>query len=178
MNVYCGQYLPDWRPGTDYRECYSANKNEGGGVLRDLSHELDYVNWITGGWKSITAVGGQYSDLEIDSDDVFCLLMVSELCPAVSLQVNYIDRKPKRDMIINFDTFTLKADLINNVLEIQDEQVSEYVDRNETYISMHKALIKNESTSACTFHQGLEVLGLIEAAEESTEKKIWIHNKK
>jgi len=46
IQAYVGQYLPDWRPGTDYSKCYSASKAQGGGVLRDLSHELDYINWI------------------------------------------------------------------------------------------------------------------------------------
>ncbi len=44
--VMAGQYLSDWRPGTDYRKGYGAKRVLGGGVLLDLSHELDYLHWL------------------------------------------------------------------------------------------------------------------------------------
>ena len=71
VQAYVGQYLPDWRPDTDYRYSYSAKVAEGGGALRDLSHELDYLGWLFGAWSAVTAFGGHLSLLEIDSDDLF-----------------------------------------------------------------------------------------------------------
>jgi len=38
-----GQHLAGWRPGTDYRHGVSAKSSMGGGVLLELSHELDYL---------------------------------------------------------------------------------------------------------------------------------------
>ena len=46
-----GQYLPTWRSDSDYRSGVSARKELGGGVLLELSHELDYVRWFLAKWK-------------------------------------------------------------------------------------------------------------------------------
>ena len=43
-----GQYLPEWRKNTDYRKGVSARQDLGGGVLLELSHEIDYIQWIFG----------------------------------------------------------------------------------------------------------------------------------
>ena len=44
-NVTCNSYLPNWRD-RNYKNIYSSIKNKGGGVHLDLSHEIDYSNWI------------------------------------------------------------------------------------------------------------------------------------
>src|SRR3990167_9887879 len=48
FSAYVGSYLPAWRQDIDYRNCYSSKKEQGGGALRDLSHELDYSVWFCG----------------------------------------------------------------------------------------------------------------------------------
>ena len=64
-----GQYLPDWRTGRDYRTTASARGESGGGVLRELSHEIDYLRWIFGDIGWVSAWCGKQSDLEIDVED-------------------------------------------------------------------------------------------------------------
>ena len=68
--VICSSYLPDWRPGVDYRTVYSAHKALGGGVTIDLIHEWDYLVDLFGVPETICNIRGKYSDLEIDSDDL------------------------------------------------------------------------------------------------------------
>ena len=71
FSVRCevGQYLPDWRPSTDYRQGVSAKKILGGGVLLELSHELDYLRWIFGEVEWVRATIKKLSKLEIDVED-------------------------------------------------------------------------------------------------------------
>ena len=46
--INCSSYLPNWRPHQDYRRTVSASSKYGGGVLLELSHEIDYANWFFG----------------------------------------------------------------------------------------------------------------------------------
>ena len=175
IQIYVGQYLPDWRPGTDYTKSYSASREQGGGVLRDLSHELDYINWIAGGWKRVASIGGKFSDLQIDSDDVFVLLLEMENCPVASVQMNYLDRKARREIVINMKDHSIKADLILNTLEI-DGEVSEFkVEKNLTYTMQHNAILNGNYSTACTLRQGMDVLNLIHSAESASKKQKWIN---
>jgi predicted dehydrogenase len=64
-----GQHLPDWRNGRDYRTTASASGQSGGGVLRELSHEIDYLQWIFGEVEWVSAWCGKQSDFEIDVED-------------------------------------------------------------------------------------------------------------
>ena len=68
--VICSSYLPDWRPGVDYRTVYSAHKEMGGGVTIDLIHEWDYLVDLFGAPLEMHNFRGTYSHLEIDSDDL------------------------------------------------------------------------------------------------------------
>jgi predicted dehydrogenase len=173
-HAYVGQYLPDWRPQADYRKTYSASSERGGGVLRDLSHELDYLTWMLGGWSSVAAVGGHFSSLEITSDDVFSLLMTTPRCPAVSVHLNYLDRVAKRVISINTDRFTVQANLVKGTLTLNGETESFQTERNATYRAMHAAAIKGKSDVVCSLDEGVETLLLIEAAVKAAETRKWV----
>ncbi|MGH9896787.1 MAG: Gfo/Idh/MocA family protein, partial [bacterium] len=73
--VAVGQYLPDWRPGADYRLAYSSRADQGGGVVLDLTHELDYLVWWFGEVEEAAAFLGHVSNLEITSEDVAQILL-------------------------------------------------------------------------------------------------------
>lgn len=72
---YVGQYLPDWRPGTDYTKNYSAIRSMGGGVVLDLSHEIDLVRSLMGPVTTVSCRSGRVSDLSIDTEDFADILL-------------------------------------------------------------------------------------------------------
>jgi len=173
-NIHVGSYLPGWRPGTDYRESYSAKKEGGGGVLRDLSHEIDYANLFFGPWRKLTAMGGRLGELEIESDDAYSILMETELCPLVSIHMNYLDQTPRRDIHINTNKQSISMDLIKNRLEINGKGKTHDVERDETYRGQHLAMINGNTEGLCTLKQAMETLVTIEAVEKAALTGTWI----
>lgn len=75
VRVFHGQYLPDWRPTQDYRQGYSAFRHQGGGIVLDWIHEIDYLLWWFGAVDSVTALVDHVSALETDTEDVADMLL-------------------------------------------------------------------------------------------------------
>ena len=173
-NLYVGQYLPTWRPDSDYRNSSSAKTDTGGGVLRDLSHELDLVQYIFGDWNKLTAIGGKFSDLEIETDDTFSILMQTDQCSAVSVQMNYSDRLRQRMITVNGNNGTIQIDLVSNSATFNNSQMSFDVQPDSTYVSQHNAVIHNQDLSICSLADALKVVATIEAVEKSAKKSKWI----
>ena len=175
VQAYVGQYLPNWRPGTDYRECYSASAERGGGVLLDLSHDLDYLGWLFGVWEGVAALGGRLSTLEITSDDVFALLLKMQRCPVVTVQLNYLDHQGRRSIIVNTDAHTFEADLVRSTITIDGVEERLHCERDATYRAMHEALLAGRLETACSIPEALQTLELIAAARAAAQKKQWIN---
>lgn len=174
VHAYVGQYLPDWRPGTDYRAGYSAVRTEGGGVLRDLSHELDFLTWMLGGWTRLTAAGGRVSHLEIDSDDIFSVLFEAARCPVVSVQMNYLDSVLRRQVLALTDRGTVRADLAAGRIEFAGKTESFAPDGDDTYTAEHAAALSGDGSTLCTLPEALDVMRMIEAAETAAAQSTWV----
>ena len=178
VNAYAGSYLPEWRPNSDYTKSYSANKSAGGGVLRDLSHELDYLVYMLNGWTSVTSLGGNFSRLDIDTDDIYSIMMKTNYCPIVSIHLNYLDRIPKRFVIVNTEKNTIKADFINKTIEVDNDKEYFDYDRDIIYTKQHQAVLDKDYSQICSFSEGRAIVDLINKIEEIAKSKtpIWIEN--
>ena len=174
IHAYAGQYLPDWRPDTDFRKSYSSHKEQGGGVLRDLSHELDYLQALAGTWCKVAALGGHFSELEINSDDTYGLLFETEHCPVINCQVNYLDQNLRRDCSIQYEGGTLHLDFIGNRLIHNGTEKLFQVERNDLFRAMHLSALDHKSKEGCTLDEGMDTVTLIEAAERSNNEHTWV----
>jgi len=111
-------YLPDWRPGIDYRQTYSAHSDLGGGVSIDLIHEWDYLTDIFGLPKAVQMFKGKVSQLEIDSDDYAIYIAQYENMTA-EVHLDYFGRKTVRKIEIYTDDDTIEGDLISGIITYQ-----------------------------------------------------------
>ncbi|UZH55522.1 Gfo/Idh/MocA family oxidoreductase [Salinimicrobium tongyeongense] len=122
VNSYSGSYLPDWRPNTNYRKIYSANRNLGGGVHLDLIHELDYLCWIFGVPEKSSVIFKSNSSLQIDAVDYASYnLEYENFCANVTL--NYYRRDTKRTFEVLTSEETFLADIISNKIYRNDQEI-------------------------------------------------------
>lgn len=165
VNVYCGSYLPDWRPGRNYREVYSANKEMGGGVHLDLFHEMDYTCWLFGFPESSFGFKSNKSSLRIDAADYANYILKYPSFNA-SIILNYYRKKPKRTMEILFDGETWSVDLITGTIHSDTqglvfhspgfEIINTYKDQMKYFINFLKANINTMNT----FDESIRILKL------------------
>lgn len=126
-------YLPDWRPGQDYRETYSAHKNLGGGVSIDLIHEWDYLTYLFGWPEKVKCLIGKKSKLEIDSDDY--AIYIAEFANRIAeLHLDYFGRKTLREIQLFTKDDTIIGDIANNKVSfLLSGKIIEFHEKRDDY---------------------------------------------
>lgn len=94
--AYYGNYLPDMRPGADYRTLYCARRDSGGGVILDGVHEIDYLDWLLGPARLTGAGAARLSDLEIDVEDYAWLTLRHADGVRSEIHLDYLQRAKRR----------------------------------------------------------------------------------
>lgn len=173
LTAYVGQYLPDWRPRQDYRQSYSARCDDGG-VLRDLSHELDYAQMLAGPWQSTIAAGGHLSDLQIDSEDSITVLAECARCRLVTLHMNYLDRSVSRWIIANGAFGTYRVDLVKGIFAHNGCEETIRLDRDAMIRDQHAAAFSGTDPRLCTLAAAMSTLRWIDAAHAAMTERRWI----
>lgn len=172
--VRCGQYLPAWRPGTDYRQSYSASIESGGGVLRDLSHELDYLLHLFGPWARLSAAGGKRGPLEIASDDMWSVICELSSGALASINLDYWNRPVQRTIAIETTNGSVIADLVAGTFSINGEMQTIETQRDDSYRLLHAAFLGDDDRLICTAQDGLRVMQMIEAIETAARDRKWV----
>jgi predicted dehydrogenase len=171
--AYVGQDIREWRPGRDHRTTASATVEAGGGVLRDLSHELDYLLWLFGPWHRVAALGGASGARGIDVDDHLDLLLDMQRAPTVHVHMDYLDRQGIRRIRVNVDEDTIEADLVGSRLTVNGKTTEIPSERDQSYRDMHVAAMRGERP-ACSLPEALGVVHLIDASEHALRTKTWV----
>lgn len=154
--------LSDWRPDTDYKQSYSAKKSLGGGVLLDLSHEIDYAVWFFGKVKTVKAKLGYSQELGIETEAEAELKLVFESEVEVEISLDYLNKKHLRNCQIMGE----KGNLAWDFKAIVDQGW----DINEMYIEELKNFIeaiKGTEKPLVTGEEAKYVLHIVETAKKS-----------
>lgn len=175
LHIEVGQYLPDWRPQADYRRQVSANRSLGGGVLLELSHELDYLTWLFGRFEQVFCIATNSGQLEIDVEDRADILLSRDGLTA-HVHLDFLQRRASRGCKVIGSAGTLNWDLIANRISLDGPEGEKilfsdpHVDRNDMYLEQLRGFIEVAAGRAApriTLDDGLAVLSMVEAMRQS-----------
>ncbi len=184
-----GNYLPNMRPDADYKKLYCAHKDQGGGVIKDVIHEVDYLSWFFGDVIAVNGNAAKLSDLEIDVEDFAHLITEHAGGVRCEIHMDYLKpfkrrgceivgekgallwqsegKKPEKCTVRLFDTAT---DSWETVFETDD------LDANAPYLDMMKSFVSaienpENDSSLAKGYEGLAALKVVMAAYDSVEKE-------
>ncbi len=181
VNAQVGQYLPDWRPHEDYRKGMSAKKETGGGVLLDLVHEFDYLQWLVGDATAIASFNHNSASLEIETEDVAEVLLKFTNGVIGTIHLDYLQPTLVRNCLFTGSKGSIKWDLAKAQVVFtnhsKQEEVFDYqsFERNERFRQIMKAFLDKANDDRLTsLENGLKSLKMVLAAKYSAEHNVFV----
>jgi len=179
VNAEIGENIKNWHKYEDYRSMYASRKDLGGGVVLSQIHELDYISWFFGMPKSVYAIGGQLSNLEIDVEDVASILLNYEINNKnipIHIHEDYIQIPPSRKCKIIGTKGKIEFDLLNSILVYYDEDGNEILkkeyefERNDMFkeeLKIFLDAVKERKRTIIPIEEGIKSLKIAIEIKES-----------
>lgn len=179
FDLHVGQRLEDWRPDIDPRASVSARRELGGGVLLELSHELDAVRCLLG---PITAVerarleiGGAPTDGVVETVADLDLRTAEGVGGTVHLDM--VSETSTRRWVLRGSAGSVTADLIAGSIEVIDREGVRTVtaiepgERVRAEDRLITALVAGDGGGPiATAEDGVAAVQVVEAAAESARR--------
>ncbi len=175
IDINVGQYLPDWRPTRDYKHSVSARKELGGGVLLELSHEIDMISWIFKDVKLLWSCLRNTGELEINVEEVADLIFDVDgaIC---NMHLDFLQKKPKRLYVFSGTKGSLEWNIITKEVIFYSGEKKEIIycerdyDANKMYLDMlnefSSSLDGNLNNRLCSFEEAIKTVSLVEEAKQ------------
>jgi predicted dehydrogenase len=189
VHAHWGEYLPQWHPWEDYRQSYAARADLGGGVIRTLTHPLDYLRYLIGEVDSLWSFNGHISPLEMEVEDVAEIGLKFSNGAIGGVHLNYVQRPPRHTLEIIGTQGTLRWDNADGILQLQkfsapfasysDDPPAPVIEtfsppdgfeRNQLFVSQTRHFVETaqgESEPLCSLEDGVMALRLALAAKAS-----------
>lgn len=163
-----GGHLSGWRPGRDYSKTYSCMRMLGGGVLRDLSHELDLALTLCGKPGKIFAMTGNWSLEGMDCESSADILLESSNCHSVNIHLDCYDRNPHRIIAMSTPDKSITVNMISGMLILNGQAEQHDRDYGKSFQKQMVAFTSCDDGRLCNFNEGMDVMRFIERIEDST----------
>ena len=169
-HIEIGQYLPDWRPHKNYRDSVSAQKRLGGGALFELSHELDYAQWLLGPLDVKHAILRTSEELALDVEDMADIIALTDLGAVATIHLDFLQRKAHRKCSFVGSEGRIDWDLMLNELTLITATETSVLysepkwDKNQMYLAMIEdfvQMIEGNKHACIKFTEAIRTVSLI-----------------
>ena len=182
-----GQYLPDWHPWENYKEFY-VSKKETGACREIVPFQLVWLISTFGKIKSVSGRKSKLSNLELEIDDIYNILLEFKNGVEGILIVDVISRTPFLQAKIMTENGVIIADWLEekvkkysheNGWEIFDINAGniekQYIHGEGPYIEEMRNFIQviaNKKSSHYSYEEDFKILKILESIEKSCDKQI------
>ena len=179
IRIECRSYLPEWRPGRDFRKSYSARAGEGG-VLLDLIHEVDYALWLFGAPSCVSGFLRNTGRLGIESAEQAYGTWSTASGATASIELDYLSRLPVRRIRAAGSRGELRYDFLARqlVLNRLERRVHSEVfpgEREDMYIEQMREFLTvlggRPPRHLATLEDGVLALAVCDAWKRSAESR-------
>ncbi len=170
INCQVGRSLDQWR--NKNLKLAASNKNKGGGVILELSHELDYLNWIFGPIKHVFSKVNNVKKFNIGVEESYFAIFKLYNKSLINLSVDMVRCDEKRFCEAIYENATIRLDLIKGTVQIIKRKILYTYkfnrDLDNSYKNMWYKYLKNNQVdqTKCTIKNSLEILGLIDTIKK------------
>ncbi len=165
IDIISSSYLPNWRKEKNYKKTVSAQKKLGGGVILELSHEIDILSWFYKEIKFTHVLNKKISKLKINCDDILLASGKINQSSYFNLRLNFFSHISERKIKIDGDKFTIMCDLLKNkvIFKNKNKKITKLFNFNikQSYIEQYKDLF-NSKKNICKLKEAIKVQKLIE----------------
>ena len=165
FKLITNSFLPDWRKNNNFKTNYAISRSKGGGVILDLSHELDLINNFFNKIKLTFVEYGKKSNLTKDTED-YLKLSAKVKNVSISLDLSYYSKNELRLILVDGDGFSIKIDLKKNIFIYNKNnkifKLNKNYSQDYTFLKTHLAIIYGQrKKQLCKFKDALNVLRII-----------------
>ncbi len=164
--IYCSSYAPNWR-NRKFKTTSTSSKKLSGGILHELSHEIDYARFLLGDLKKINIFMKKNSNLKINFHDYANIIATSKFKGVVNINLNYYSKLTKRFIILDTNKLSLFGDLINGIIlfKYKNGNIKKkkfLIDKDYTYKQQLESLISKDYRYFCKYEDGVKTVKTIE----------------
>ena len=172
-----GEHIADYHPGEDYRRGYAARRELGGGILLTQIHQIDYLHWLFGPFKTVMAAEPEKHSLKLGVEENISYLLKNSHGMVVYGHVDYLRRPKQASLSISGTKGTIEWSYYENELKwvsskIDTDAHTSYhsEERNQLFVDSAVNFLNSVDTHSAprsTLVDGINALAIVESIQKS-----------